>query len=144
EDLQTFGRRAVARFNPERYPDLARGCNVENSIRRHSAVRRNRHTCTEPKRFPINGANRSIPAVADVNHAIANGRRGWSDYYFATAPLDFASLQSSHLRHSIRRLIDYIHTPSIARGHPQFSCRAIVREVVQGYCASRTGQTDWL
>src|SRR5262249_51942928 len=129
EYLKRFRRvRATARCRSSCDPEFLRCCDVDYAVASH-AIRRNRHTIPAPKCLCIDYANSPVAAIADVNHAVTNGGRGWANHYFPSASLNFASSKSCDLRHGICLFIDHVYAPCITCRHPQFSSRPIIREI---------------
>src|SRR5215471_16978761 len=144
EDRERFGCRVIARLNAKRDPHFARSWHVNDSVRRYSAILRDRHTFAALEGARVNDAKGRIAAVTNVNNTITNAGRGRPDGYLATTPLDFTGRKACYLRYSAGFGVDYIYTPGVTCRHPQFSSRSVVREIVERHGPSGTWQINWL
>src|SRR6266508_5308654 len=143
EDFERFGRRAVACFRPKRDPKLARSCNVNNSVWSYGVIRRYWHTFEERKTLRVDHAKRRIPAISNVNDAIAYAGRGRSNRDLSSASLNFTGLESRDGGNGVVFSVDYIDVASIARRDPQLFGRAVVGEIVQSDRAVRARKRNW-
>src|SRR5262249_9411333 len=144
EDRERFGCRVIARLNAKRDPHFARSWHVNNSVRRYSAILRDRHTFAALEGARVNDAKGRIAAVANVNNTITNAGRGRPDHYLATAPLDFTGRKASYLRYSAGFAVDYIYTRGVTCQHPQFSSGPVVGEIIEPNRAVRAGKRNRL
>src|SRR5205823_10826917 len=94
ENLKRLGRiNGRARNRSRCHPEFFRLRNVNHTVGRHGMIALSRKTFAAVESLRVNHAKRRVPTVADVNHAVANAGRGWSDRYLATTPFDFAGLE---------------------------------------------------
>src|SRR5919197_6296997 len=96
KNFNSFGRvPAAARRRPICDPELLRCRNVDHTVGRHTSWRG--HTIAALAGLCLDNAKRSLPSIADVDHAVTDARGGWPNDYFAPASLDLAGFESAHL-----------------------------------------------
>src|SRR5437879_4569711 len=144
ENLQNLSRLNIAARNRSRCdPNFFGRGYIKHTVRRDAVIARSRHTFPATQAALVDPTKRRIAAIADVNNAVADTGCSWAEHDFASASLNFASLESRDLRHCVRFFIDHRHAPEIAGWHPHFSGRRVVSEVIERDCSVGARKRDW-
>src|SRR5438477_6232366 len=144
ENLESFCRLSIAAGDRSRCDPnfLGRGY-IKHTVRRNALIARSRHTFPAIQTALVDPTKRRVAAIADVNNAVADTGCSWAERDFASASLNFASLESRDLRHCVRFFIDHYHASEIAGWHPHFSRPRIVSKIIERDRSGRTRKRYW-